>query len=342
MAGKLIQTVVALMLLGSAVTTATAQDALLSELYGQGVHSYFSGDAEKAHEVLTMAIDQGSRDPRCFYFRGLAYNKLGRPEEGEADFKRGAELEAAGEAVQIDIGSSLQRIQGATRLQLEKLRYQARLSAQVTDVKQRQERYEEFRRDEPRVIRGPDAGADVKLPVTPPAPLPDDPFGGAPGGAAAPIAPTSLSRQPRRRPRGSTMAAILSLILLHRLSSPRKAKNRQPLLPRPIPSVRLPLPVQIRSAHRRLRWHPATIRSAHRRLRMAPGADPFGAPAAPAAPGADPFGAPAAPAAPGADPFGAPAAPAAPGADPFGAPAAPAAARRRSVRRTGGSGSTRR
>jgi hypothetical protein len=309
MAGKLIQNLFALILLGSAVTTATAQDTLLSELYGQGVHSYFAGDAEKTHEVLTMAIDRGSRDPRCFYFRGLAYHKLGRPEEGEADFKRGAELEAAGEAVQIDIGSSLQRIQGPTRLQLESLRYQARLSAHVTDVKQRQERYEEFRSDEPRVIRRSDAGADVKLPVTPPAELPDDPFGGGPGGAAAPIAPTTT--QPAA-PAGIDEA-----------SDP----FADPVAPVVVPPEGEEPPAAVA---------PTDPFGAP----AAPGDDPFGAPAAPAAPGDDLFGAPAAPMAPGADPFGAPAAPAAPGDDLFGAPAAPAAPGDRSVRCPRGSGRT--
>ena len=52
---------------------ARAQDGVLSQLYGNGVHAYFAGDFVKAHDLLSSAIAGGSRDPRCYYFRGLAY-----------------------------------------------------------------------------------------------------------------------------------------------------------------------------------------------------------------------------------------------------------------------------
>jgi hypothetical protein len=189
MAGRLFHGAITLTLLAWVASTASAQDTLLTQLYGQGVHSFFEGDSEKAHELFSMAIDQGSRDPRLFYFRGLTYHRLGRPEEGIEDFKRGAELEAAGEAIQIDVGASLQRVQGPTRLVLEDYRYQARLTAHVDDVQLRQRRYEEFRSDEPRVIRRPDAGAaPVELPGVP-EDDPTDPFADDPGAAAAPAAP---------------------------------------------------------------------------------------------------------------------------------------------------------
>lgn len=55
-----------------------AQEAVLGQLYGSGVHAYFSGDYLKAYEKLTAASDAGSRDPRVYYFRGLVYLKLGR------------------------------------------------------------------------------------------------------------------------------------------------------------------------------------------------------------------------------------------------------------------------
>ncbi len=49
-----------------------AQEAVLEELYGSGVHKYFSGDYAGADADLTAAVDGGSRDPRVYYFRGLA------------------------------------------------------------------------------------------------------------------------------------------------------------------------------------------------------------------------------------------------------------------------------
>ena len=70
------------------------EDAILSQLYGSGVHAYFSKDALAAHEKLSTAIKAGSLDPRCHYFRGLAYLRLGRAAEANMDFEKGAELES--------------------------------------------------------------------------------------------------------------------------------------------------------------------------------------------------------------------------------------------------------
>src|SRR5262249_22295814 len=70
-----------------------AQDAVLGQLYGSGVHAYFGQDYAKAYESLTSAIDGKTQDPRAYYFRGLALLKLGRPEAAEGDFKTGAKLE---------------------------------------------------------------------------------------------------------------------------------------------------------------------------------------------------------------------------------------------------------
>ena len=71
-----------------------AQDAVLGQLYGNGVHAYFSQDYVKAHECFTTAIDGHSQDPRVYYFRGLDMLKLGRPHEADEDFKQGAKLKA--------------------------------------------------------------------------------------------------------------------------------------------------------------------------------------------------------------------------------------------------------
>ena len=71
----------AVVALGLCRGQAQAQDFLLAELYGQGVHHFFAREFEEAHEVLTSCIEQGSRDPRCYYFRGLTYTRLGRPDE---------------------------------------------------------------------------------------------------------------------------------------------------------------------------------------------------------------------------------------------------------------------
>ncbi|MBC8867867.1 MAG: tetratricopeptide repeat protein, partial [Planctomycetes bacterium] len=261
MARKLLFGGVVLMLFGLAVSTARAQDSLLLEMYGQGVHAFNAGEHDRAHELLTMAIDQGSRDPRCYYFRGFAYAKLGRPDEAEADFKQGAELEASGAAVQIDIGASIQRIQGQTRLQLEQQRYSAKLAIRLKEAKERNEKYEQFKVDEQKVLRGdgqPDPGGVVAPEGT--GPDPTDPFGA--GGASEPpptVAPAEPTEPMAPEPAASDAGA----------TSDPFADPTAPVTP---PSFEPGEPTA-----------PATP-------------DPFGAPAEPAAPaaGADPFGAPAA------------------------------------------------
>ena len=75
---------------------ALSQDGMLDELYGRGVHAYFNHDYRSAHGLLSSAITSGTRDPRAYYFRGLANNRLGRPDEAKSDFHKGAELEAMG------------------------------------------------------------------------------------------------------------------------------------------------------------------------------------------------------------------------------------------------------
>jgi hypothetical protein len=321
MAGRLIRIAVALMLLAWLGSTASAQDTLLSELYGQGVHAYFSGDHERAHQLLTMAIDQGSRDPRTFYFRGLAYHRLGRPEEGVDDFKRGAELEAAGEAVQIDVGSSLQRVQGPTRLELENYRYRARLTAHVEDVRARQERYEQFRSDEPRVIRRPDAGMDpVELP-SPPATDPSDPFADEPGAEAPAVAPVAPPPPPVEQPMDPSQDADPF------------ADPPEPVVVPPVDDAAATVETEQEADDEDPFGAMTTPAGDLFDMPVAPppAEDLFGAPAAPAEDAAgglfdEPMAPEAEPAAPDADPFGAPA-PAVQDDDPFGAPApAPAPA----------------
>ncbi len=165
----------------------TAEDFVLGQMYGSGVHAYFSAantrDAAqtqqqylKAHEYLTSAIDGGTNDPRAYYFRGLAYIKLGRPAEAELDFKNGAELESGDLNRLYNVARSLQRIQGHERLALENYRVKARMAALKEAERIRRVRYEQIRVEESRVLddqaaEAPEAPADV---ATPPADA--DPF----------------------------------------------------------------------------------------------------------------------------------------------------------------------
>lgn len=142
---------------------AAAQDAVLSELYGQAVHAYFRCDTFKAFETLTQVIQAGSRDPRVYYFRGLAYEQMGRDYEAEDDYRTAAAMEMADADHFYNVSRALERIQGTQRRRIENFRIQARLEALEQSRTQQRERYEDIRRTEP----------DVTIPV-PPAPLTPD------------------------------------------------------------------------------------------------------------------------------------------------------------------------
>lgn len=108
---------------------AQAQQGLLEDLYGNGAHAYFAGQPMEAYELLNTAIESGSQDPRVYYFRGLTYLQLGRPEEANADFERGAELEASQGGGFYNVDRALERIQGSVRLNIERQRTKANIAA---------------------------------------------------------------------------------------------------------------------------------------------------------------------------------------------------------------------
>ncbi|GAB6167349.1 hypothetical protein JCM19992_33490 [Thermostilla marina] len=161
--------------------TIWAQSAVLSHYYGLGVHAYFSGDYAKAFQHLTTAIDNGSEDPRCYYYRGLTYLRLGREDEAKLDFEQGAKLEAADVSGFYAVGRSLERVQGPDRRLLQKYRLEARLAALQEAERIRRERYEQLRREEERVLQ------------------PAQPAVGIPGAEAAPAQP-AVPAQPPAQP----------------------------------------------------------------------------------------------------------------------------------------------
>jgi hypothetical protein len=134
--------------------TATAQDGVLAELYGSGVHAYFGNDYAKAYDLLSRAINGGLNDPRAYYFRGLTNIATGRPHEAQADFQAGAQIEALG-VFGPAIGRSLVRVQGSQRMQLEQIRQQARLENQAEMAARAQRRYSEVQQAEAQVLREP-------------------------------------------------------------------------------------------------------------------------------------------------------------------------------------------
>ncbi|HID78008.1 MAG TPA: tetratricopeptide repeat protein, partial [Planctomycetaceae bacterium] len=188
-----------------------AQENVLSQMYGLGVHAYFSGNYEEAYEHFSQAIEGGSTDPRCYYFRGLCYRRLGREEEAEMDFQKAAAFEARDSAKFYAVSVALQRVQGSERMVIEKHRAEARLAALKRQLQMQRARYEQLQEAESRVLSqqfpvpggAPAPGAEQAAPAeapgratdafpgTEPAEGAPSPFGEMPGapGQAAPSEP---------------------------------------------------------------------------------------------------------------------------------------------------------
>ena len=132
---------------------AAGADRVTNQWYGSGVHKYFAGDYSGAHEALSHAIDAGTKDPRCYYFRAMAELKLGRNDEALADMKAGAKLENQDSDRFYGVNRSLERVQGRNRLMLEKIRQQARTTAYEAEKARSERRYEQLRRNERDVLR---------------------------------------------------------------------------------------------------------------------------------------------------------------------------------------------
>lgn len=131
-----VRTAVAVLAITIAVVNGTpAKAQLLGEeplavrnAIGDGIHAYHAGDFDRAYDALTNAIEAGSDDPRSYYYRGLAALRLGRQNEAEADFTTGADRELATGSMRR-VSQSLERVQGADRLSLERHRARARLGS---------------------------------------------------------------------------------------------------------------------------------------------------------------------------------------------------------------------
>jgi hypothetical protein len=128
------------------------EDAAIATLYGGGVHAFFSGDYQRAYDDLSQAVEAGTKDPRAFYFRGLAARKLGRLDESEADFVTGARREAEGLGG-WPVARSLERVQGLERLALEQHRNQARVAAVQQERRAVERRYSGIQQRQPDLLR---------------------------------------------------------------------------------------------------------------------------------------------------------------------------------------------
>ena len=147
------------------------EDEILNRLYGNGVHAYKRGDYIQAHRWLSEAIDSGNRDPRTRYFRGLAYLKLGRPEQASNDFDKAAAREVGDGNLAKLVDQSLVTVQGPDRYRLEGARTNAQRERHLRNRGMMRERNAEPELIEPGKPRRaePTEGAMKDLPT------PDEP-----------------------------------------------------------------------------------------------------------------------------------------------------------------------
>jgi len=143
----------------------------VANAYGVGVHAYFDCDYQGSYDAMTAAIEAGTSNPRAYYYRGLAAAKLGRDSEVEADFAEGANREAT-TAGSMAISRSLERVQGADRLRLEKFRARARVAVVQRDHAATRFRYSKIDVAPSDALRGrrPAPISAPPEPVPPPAP----------------------------------------------------------------------------------------------------------------------------------------------------------------------------
>ena len=162
-------------------TSATAQTAILGEVYGRGVHAFYAGQLQEANTYLSSAINAGIKDPRAYYFRGIVSSMRGSQYEAEADWRQGAELEAASGSNPA-IGRSLSRFQGSARLKLEQIRQTARLQRLTTAATRSNVRRSELGMSAAPAMQAapammkPAAPAEVTIDPPPTPPAADNPF----------------------------------------------------------------------------------------------------------------------------------------------------------------------
>jgi hypothetical protein len=172
-----------------------AQEATLVEAYGTGVHAYFQGNMSTAEAMFNQAINGGMEDPRVYYFRGLSRLDLGDRAQAEADFEKGAELEATNLNQAASIPRALEFVQGPNRVLLESFRADARQAVYEREQERLQERYAAMQEANARALEEmANAAPPLTSPVTTTPPTASsliDPFEEPTGPADIAVAPTT-------------------------------------------------------------------------------------------------------------------------------------------------------
>ena len=192
-------------------TSAGADDS--TQALNHAVVLYHGQQDAAAMSALDRLISAGARDPKAYYFRGLARWRSGKEEQAREDFRAGAQLESANPDPNGMTSIRIYRAQGPARLALEQYRTDARLAAYRIREQQRWERFQSLEGD-PAASSNPAAATTPAAspsqpsaapagnpftPKAPAAPLPTNPFG-TPPAASPPATPAPPPAAPPADP----------------------------------------------------------------------------------------------------------------------------------------------
>ena len=176
-------------------------DRAKQQLYSSARSAYFRKDFATTVELLDRVIEDETRDPRAYYFRGLALQSLDRAQDAQADFARAVSLETT-PGNQIDVDRALERVQGPARRTLEEQRGIAMLALRQKELEERRAMIASIL--ERRTNAGPGSGAGATAASAfdaPPAVASTTP-------AAQPAAPKPTAKPAATQAAGSAAAAI--------------------------------------------------------------------------------------------------------------------------------------
>src|SRR5262249_8647975 len=107
----------------------TPNPVMAERHFGEGLHLYWDQKYPEAEAQFTQAVKYYSKDPRFWYYRGLAQYPQKKKRAAIDSFEEGARLESKAalnnpDAVR-EVNASLERIQGELRQYLNEFRYRA-------------------------------------------------------------------------------------------------------------------------------------------------------------------------------------------------------------------------
>lgn len=121
---------VTLSAIGLLCSAAAAQTRSFSKQLNAGIHAFQQARYFDAITHLDAATGLKPNDPRAYFFRGLAKDRIGQLDQAEADYQIGAQMEVV--YSKQEVGRYLHRIQGSERARLERFRKDARALSEET------------------------------------------------------------------------------------------------------------------------------------------------------------------------------------------------------------------